>query len=126
MPKSPWLSSSAGSYFDHLNVKGYNALGIYSGVNCWMRQVWGGGRVCMFQVCRSMLLIAWVWLLQIRVVNADNAFIVNGADFVTVTDVQTDITKTRLALACCTRRAGKICRRGLQHGRTDASDLTSC
>jgi hypothetical protein len=28
-------------------------------------------------------------------VNADNAYIVNGADLVTVTDVVTDITKTR-------------------------------
>lgn len=60
----PWSA-----YNDHLKVKGYNAVGIYSGVNCWMR--------------------------QLRTVNADNAYIVNGADLVTVTDVVTDITKTR-------------------------------
>ena len=37
-------------------------------------------------------------LAQLRVVNADNAYIVNGADFVTVTDVVTDFTKQRWVL----------------------------
>jgi hypothetical protein len=33
--------------------------------------------------------------VQLKVVNADNGFIVNGADFVTVTDIITDYTKQR-------------------------------
>ena len=33
--------------------------------------------------------------MQLKVVNADNGYIVNGADFVTVTDIGTDFTKQR-------------------------------
>jgi hypothetical protein len=33
--------------------------------------------------------------VQLKVVNADNGYIVNGADFVTVTDIGTDFTKQR-------------------------------
>ncbi len=33
--------------------------------------------------------------LQLKVINGDNGYIVNGADFVTVTGVETDFTKQR-------------------------------
>ncbi|KAL4422481.1 hypothetical protein ABPG75_008678 [Micractinium tetrahymenae] len=56
-------------YPSHLDVKGYNAFGIYGGINCWMR--------------------------NLKIINADNGYIVNGADFVTVTGVETDFTKQR-------------------------------
>lgn len=33
--------------------------------------------------------------VQLKIINADNGYIVNGADFVTVTGVETDFTKQR-------------------------------
>ncbi|PSC74164.1 sugar phosphate phosphate translocator [Micractinium conductrix] len=56
-------------YSSHLDVRGYNAFGVYEAQNCWLR--------------------------NLKVLNADNGFLVNGADFVTVSGVETDFTAAR-------------------------------
>lgn len=63
--------------------------------------------------------------MQLKIINADNGYIVNGADFVTVTGVETDFTKQRWATgaklgtvaSCSTHRNATFCR-AVCRGRT--------